>query len=457
MAPALQSTQVQTTVPRRVFLARQIWRSMMFLVVLIGLSSASAYWDRPWPAEPFRASEEAHTEPVAAFVPFPIAQVAAERENVRDLFDEAVDPLVTIALRAREDRQRKDPTYDSRIDSELNRGRINFLLFGYGETFEPPLPRDIIGTITVLSLDYRVRKIAQISLTHDARAPEIERVVRDRGLAPHPSKIDTTYRHGGFDLMRLAVENATGLSIDYQIATEDVLVRQLVDDVLGGIEIDNPIALATNPIYLQGVEHPCGRFPRGRQLLDGIRTMCYLKGLVMPPYDPAKENNVRKPIVFQALKESVERNLTNPLFSLRMLALFQQQLEHKTVAYDFDARSLVIGTLSHLAGGALSQRFTIPSIDQNVYLVDERAGDGGLSWVMGSQNPIIKDELRRGIYKDTAMEVAGGDPYAIDLAKGYWGSVRTIVKSKLMRTDRLLLKLPTRPPPNGRQLAMRPF
>jgi hypothetical protein len=217
--------------------------------------------------------------------------------------------------------------------------------------------------------------------------------------------------------------------------------------VLGGIEIDNPLELATNPIYLEGIQYPCGSFPRGKQTLDGTRTLCYLKGLVMPPYDPAKENNARKPVVYKGLSQGLERNLTNPLLPIRMLGLLQQQLDRKSIAYDFDATALVFDSVKHLAAGALSRRATLPTIDQNIYLVDERIGDGGFTWVMGTQNPVIKDELKRGIYKDTAMVVTSGNPYASDLAKGYWGSVRTIVKSRLMHTAEQLLRLPSRPLP----------
>jgi LytR_cpsA_psr family len=362
-----------------------------------------------------------------------------------DLFDEAIAPFITIAARARTERERADPSYASRIDAELNEHRINFLLFGYGETNEPPLPRDIIGSITIMSLDYRARSISQISLTHDARAPEIERFNRERGLPSHPSKIDTTYRHGGFDLMRLAVENATGLSIDYQLAAEDLLVKELVDDVFSGIEIDNPVEMTTNPIALSGNLYPCQSFPKGRQTLDGVRALCYLKGLALPPYDPAKENNLRKHIVFQALKNGVESNLRNPLFPIKLIALMQKELELKAIAYDFDAKSLVVDAVKQLAGGATIRGVTMPTIDQNLYLVDDQIGDGGFSWVLGTQNPIIRDELKRGIYMDTAMVVTSGDPNAKDLARGYWNSVRTIVKSKLMHTDRLLLTLPSRP------------
>ena len=128
----------------------------------------------------------------------------------------------------------------------------------------------------------------------------------------------------------------------------------------------------------------------------------------------------------------------------------QQEVERKAVAYDFSATTLIVETIKHLATGALTRHLTLPNIDQNIYLVDEHIGDGGFAWVMGTQNPIIRDELKRGIYKDTAMVVTSGDPYAADLAHGYWSSVRTIVKSKLMHTDGMILALPVRQPATAR-------
>jgi len=426
----------------RVVSRRAIWRSASFMCALILASVFSARCMGPSPS----LGRSVSLSPVESSA---VEQIGQPPQAVAvphgDLFDEAIAPFIAIAPRARAARERTDPMYASRIDAELNDHRVNFLLFGYGETNEPPLPRDIIGSITIMSLDYRARSISQISLTHDARAPEIEGFNLERGQPSHPSKIDTTYRHGGFDLMRLAVENATGLSIDFQLAAEDLLVKELVDDVFGGIEIENPVAMATNPIVVSGKLYACPGFPKGTLTLNGLGALCYLKGLALPPYDPAKENNLRKHIVFQSLKNSVERNLKNPLFPIKMIALMQKQLELKAIAYDFDAKSLVIDAVKQLAGGASLRGVSLPTIDQNLYLVDDQIGDGGFTWVMSTQNPIIRDELRRGIYMDTAMVVTSGDPNAADLARGYWNSVRTIVKSKLMHTDRMLLALPSRP------------
>lgn len=385
---------------------------------------------------------------VASAVDVPVApelNPAPPPATAPDLFDEAIAPVVETALAARAARAQREPGFDTRVDPDINRSRINVLLFGYGETFEPPWPVDIIGTMSILSLDTRTHRLTQISLTHDARAPEIERYMLARGRSINPSKIDTTYRHGGFALMREAVENATGLAIDYQVALEDSFIGGLVDETLGTIEIDNPVAIETNPIYLKGVQHACQKFPQGRQTLDGTQTLCYLKGLALPPYDPRKENNLRKQIVLQALKDGVQKNLVNPVFSVKMIGFLQGQIDRKVVAYDFEAPKLLFASIKHLAANATFRPINLPTLGQNIYLVDENIGDGGFAWVVGTQNPVIRDELKRGIYKDINMVVTNGDPNAADLAKGYWGSTRYVIRTKLLHYDALIAPLPERP------------
>ncbi len=415
--------------------APQLWRTLLVMAVLFAASSEATLIRPQQVAEPLATQSapiaEAITTDVHSFQEESL-QVGRRQTVESNLFDELIQPFKDAALARRAERARSDSTYATRVDAELNATRINFLLFGYGETYEPPHAKDIIGTITILSLDYRTHRFAQISLTHDARAPEIERYLAKRGIVTNPSKIDQTYAIGGFDLMREAVEGASGLAIDFQVAVEDVVVKQLVDEVFGTIEVENPFELDTNPIYVQGVQHPGAHFSKGRLKFDGLLTLNYLKGLALPPYDPTKENNIRKQFVFRALSQHAQQNLTNPLAAFKALSFLRGELARKTIAYDFDISTLVINAMKKLAsrpnGGALA----IPSIDQNIYLVDQQFGDGGFTWVMGTQSAIIKDELKRGIYKDTAMVVPDGDPYAPNLAMGYWTSARRIVKSRLM-------------------------
>src|SRR5207237_4236049 len=134
--------------------------------------------------------------------------------------ERALHALLIEAKRHRVANAVAEPTYWTRLDPRLNSTRLNFLLFGYGETHEPPLTeRAFIGSLTIFSYDYATRQIDLVSLTHDIRAPEAARYIHDHGPAEGgPIKLDRAYRFGGFDRMRRTVEDATGLAIDFQLA-----------------------------------------------------------------------------------------------------------------------------------------------------------------------------------------------------------------------------------------------
>ena len=65
------------------------------------------------------------------------------------LFDTLLTPFVNEAKKRRADLVKSDPDYLKRVDPVLNEGRVNFLLFGYGESHEPPVTeKAIIGDRT---------------------------------------------------------------------------------------------------------------------------------------------------------------------------------------------------------------------------------------------------------------------------------------------------------------------
>jgi hypothetical protein len=76
----------------------------------------------------------------------------------------------------------------------------------------------------------------------------------------------------------------------------------------------------------------------------------------------------------------------------------------------------------------------MPSVQRTMYVVDPASGDGGVQWVNANapDNPATKRDLDQGVYGETAMEVPyHGDPYAPDLATGYWTDVRQLIASRL--------------------------
>jgi LytR_cpsA_psr family len=370
-------------------------------------------------------------------VPTPLPAPVVSQVQVNFVAD-LMQPLIEEAHRRRAAREKEDPQgYARRIDKQLNQNRINFLVYGYGTTYEPPFPPGYKGSIAVYSLDLRTLQIASVTLNHDIRAPEVERYLLSQGRRVPPTRIDQVYLNGGFDLLRTTVEDATSLSMDFQLAFQDSVVKNVVDEVFGGLVVDVPYVFEAAPIYFENNQYPALHYAQGRQKLNGLQALQFIKAinaqLGKTKYDPTKELAVRKQIITQSVLEAVKRETANPFFWAKMLSFLRRTLDKKDIAYDFDAADLLFKTISqYVAGGARGQKMPI-SVTRSVYVVDWKVGDGGVQWVTGSINPIMQRDLKNGVYVDIAMSVPIGkaDPYASDLAAGYWTSVRQLVRQRL--------------------------
>ncbi|MBI5030587.1 MAG: LCP family protein [Chloroflexi bacterium] len=370
-------------------------------------------------------------------MPTPTAVVVEE-----SLFDALVKPLVSEALKRRAERLKTDPDFAKAYDAKLNEGRVNFLLFGYGETHEPPVTeRAIIGSDTIISYDLRTHQADIVSFTHDIRAPEIERVSWKQGQINWAVRIDQAYNVGGFPLMRKTLRNATGLAIDYQVVFRDAVMVDLIDSVFEGIEIDVPAEFAVQPFYLDGKKYDKGFFPKGLQKMDGKRVLQFIKTVPITDgyYGKSLEHNVRKHLMLQSLLGKLKTKQGDPKFWLSISAFVTKQLITGGVAYDFDPVPLVVNNLRETASsvGKLTQstshEIRMPTIRRSIYVVDPAHGEGGVRWVEGDalENPIAKKDIETGVYPHLAYEVpSGANPYG-DLVTEYWGPVRSLVKSTL--------------------------
>jgi LytR_cpsA_psr family len=382
---------------------------------------------------PMLGAAAADATPAPSPTPTPIASNESQFERV-------LKPMLVVAKRHRQANAASDPTYWTRLDPRLNATRLNFLLFGYGETHEPPVTeRAFIGSLTIFSYDYATRQIDLVSLTHDIRAPEAERYLHDQGQAQvGPIKIDRTYSVGGFELMRRTVEDATGLAIDFQLAFRESAIQGATDNVFGGLDVNVPTDFQVNGFYLDGVKYPGGQFHKGMQRLNGAQVIQFIKTVpVEQRYDPALEHNARKHLVFRSIMDTLKAHARDVAFLGRAALFFGGQVAQDSIAYDFDLRTLVVDNLRNLmtdfgrAGAAYAE---MPSVARTMYVVDPASGDGGVQWVQANahDNPITKRDIDQHVYGELAMEVPyHGDPYAKDLAANYWTDVRRLVGSRL--------------------------
>src|SRR5579859_3509415 len=357
-------------------------------------------------------------------------------------FERVLRPMLLEAKRKRQASAAADPTYWKRIDPHLNSTRLNFLLFGYGETHEPPLTeRAFIGSLTVFSYDYATREIDLVSLTHDIRAPEIERYLHSQGQAQvGPIKIDRAYPTGGFNLMRRTIEDATGLAIDFQLAFKESAIAGATDDVFGGLVVDVPLTFKVNAYYLDGQKFPAGEFQKGPQKLTGTQVIQFIKTVpVEEHYDPSLEHNARKHLVFRSLRDAMKEHSGDVGFLGRAALFFSSQVAQDSIAYDFDLRSLVVDNLRSMMvdlahPGPTNRDDAVPRVVRTLYVVDPASGDGGVQWVQANAhtNGVTQRDIAQHRYGELAMEVPyHGDPYADDLAGQYWPDVRNLIATRL--------------------------
>lgn len=381
--------------------------------------------------------------PSPTVTPTPTATPAAQES----LFDALFQPLADEALRQRAKRAATDLNYSKRVNALLNAHRINLLLFGYGETHEPPVTeRAIIGSHTIISFNTRQRVADVISITHDTRAPEVERHLGISGKPKSATRIDQAFIFGGFDLQRQTLENATGLVIDFQIAFDDIVIKEFVDQVFGGVEVNVPQTFQVHPFYLNGKKYPPGTFTQGRQKLNGTQVIQFIKTVPVAEraYDVSLEHNLRKFIIFEALLESFQTKSADPCFWLSAGKFAAGEIGSGTIAYDFDHTTLIKNQIGNVAVNLGKYAVTrkartvdnlgFPRFNKRYYIVDKTQGDGGVRWVNPAvDDPYMRADIQAGVYANFDMEVPyNGNPYAADLANDYWCSTRSLVQTALL-------------------------
>jgi hypothetical protein len=154
-------------------------------------------------------------------------------------------------------------------------------------------------------------------------------------------------------------------------------------------------------------------------------------------YDASLEHNARKHLVFRSLMQSLQQHSGDLGFLGRAALFFSSQVAQDSIAYDFDLKSLVVDNLRSMManlGHADAAEATMPGVNRTMYVVDPASGDGGVQWVQANahDNPITKRDIDQHVYGELAMEVPyHGNPYAPDLATGYWTDVRTLIAARL--------------------------
>jgi hypothetical protein len=373
------------------------------------------------------------------------------------LFDHFVQPFVEAAARKRDRHSDDDPAYAHRVDGDLNTGRLNIALLGYGEEHEQAYD-DMGVSVTILSLNLATWDMVSISLSRDIRVPELE----DQAVHEPPRwprTLRAVYKTRGFEGTRAILEDATGLAIDFQVLMKDVFLRNYLDEVNGPVELVVPKDFQTNRYRLDGIEHPEDFIPAGRQTLGTDKTMTFVLAESRDPQGKADERSYRKDQLLRTLSCTIRQRLEtkDAGFAFNMLHFLGSELSSQDLSSDFDFQ-LIAGGLASLAGGLITnggnfdQIFPQIGAARELVVHDLSYGDGGVRRVHSlvtnpddggiPDQPVVEQEIRLGSLAPYMLIPVGGNPYATDLVTDYWTSVRSLVKSRLMREPTSLMRSP---------------
>ena len=354
-------------------------------------------------------------------------------------------PLLELVEERRKIRSEEDADYSNRIDHELNRDRVNFLLYSWGETHEPPeIEWAIIASQTFLTIDLSTNTAGLVSWTHDIRAPEVERYLRSQDdFDGIPKRIDQAYYYGGKELMRRVVEDATGLSVDTTAIFPDTILASLVNRITGPIRVNIPKDFWAHPVYIGGRKYPARPFKQGMATLAGEECLQLIKSVPINDTAPVLEHNRRK----HAVIEGIRRELRRIDVPLKIAQFMKTQLDAGNLTLDFDLTPLLLNLedprlLAQIMGSMFSKDASsfFPSIEKTIYIVDPAHGDGGVQWARANAavNFITREDVEFGMYpKQHGWEIPHmkefiANPYSPDLVNDYWLPMRKRIKDLLL-------------------------
>lgn len=389
--------------------------------------------------------------PPASPIPPPTeTKTAAELHPV---LRELLNPLIDQSAKRRQERFKEEGELGQTIDQEINQQTINILLAGFGKTHEPPLTeKGTIGSQTIISLNYNTGDIRIFSITHDTRAPQVEKAAHYFGPDKKGSakRIDEAYPIGGFSLQRRVFEAATGMYVDYQIVFQDSILQRAIDEIFGGVVVSLPGPIDIQPTWVGGKKVPATRFPEGSRIYSGAEILSLIKGVPVAEghYPPWQEHNRRKEYVLEGITKALNRQWENPAFWVKVFAFATKEtatsLLSKDIEFDFDIVSLFIanlGNMINVGGRVFTTRdrtgVILPHVVRSIYVVDPAHGDGGVQWVTAnySRSTRTAADFNNGVYPGPDFEIPysddleGVDPYGDPFL--YWQSVRDAVRQKL--------------------------
>lgn len=341
--------------------------------------------------------------PTETMIPPTLTPEPSPTPDTRSYFEMYIYPALSeTAKTRREEKARQDPDFWHRVDSELNKDRINFVLLGFGSE------RALTDSIQVISLDTQKADLRVVSIPRDTWAPE---VTEHTGRA-RPYRINQAYVYGKLPLVEKIIEDATGLSADFAVGMHmDVLsraVKEIFDD-----KLEMCIPWPINDLEM-------GYFRQGLQSLNGEEVLKISRARKYTAGSNSSRNFMQQ-LVLKAMIRRVKSEISEGVGSAagslgKSLIFLDKETRNGSVVTNFDP-----GLFLSLGANLVQQ------------IAQEGLGGGKREFGMPdfSARHEIKTENALDPNDVTRHKPIGGDPKAEDLVQGYWLTARTGIKDFL--------------------------
>lgn len=186
------------------------------------------------------------------------------------------NPFKVLLDKVAEKRRKKaksDPDYERRVDKELNRDRVNIILFGLDK--RPDKNYALADAIVILSFNPKTNTVDTIRIPRDIHAPEAENLSGAKKFnVQGDRRINSVTTLGTNEEAAMVVENATGISADMCVFINFNAFKTLVD-AAGGVTINVPAVIHDDKYPTEDYGVMTVHFDPGSQFMDGERALIY--------------------------------------------------------------------------------------------------------------------------------------------------------------------------------------
>lgn len=294
---------------------------------------------------------EAEVRPLLGFSPEEAKPKTAKKDILREMF---LPRVLSEVKQIREKRAREDPDYLKRIDKELNEERINGVLLGIGKE------ETLTDSILIFSYHIPSNTVFLLSVPRDLQSPEVLRVTKNLQW----SRINAALEQGGINLVKEALENLSGLSMDLAAVSRFDVLEDMIDKTVGYVEVDVKGTIDDKRYPTKegpGFEH--FYLPAGRQRLNGSKALAYARARLYPGGDDYVRAGHQQEVFAAFFKRLVEESQKSIFgkghlaFSLRNV--LQDKMQKGRFQPDFDLESIISPEMTELvrmfSGGILQQ------------------------------------------------------------------------------------------------------